>query len=850
MAVRSRAGGRRRPMFSIPARGAGVYLAIAWALLAAGLSLPAFGPLVEAVPGLAGAWAGIPVFSWNSLARALTGHLWAVFAPAAILRAAWGVGGPVAGMLRAGPPRRGGNSPALTRADRGIDRMLLRPVLGLGLISLAVQGLGYPGLHFRGLLLALGILAATLGGWSLWREKPWRIFRSGVLSGSRIALPVLGVVLLGAFLLARLPDTAEDARLYHLAAPENYIFLHKIVAEPGHFEWHMPLGAEMLFLPPYAIGGTGFAKQVNVAVFALLLGMTGRLAVALGAGGWLAAVIAGTAGLSLGQCWEVKNDLLVALYVSSSALLIVLGLAGKRRLFLPAAFLAGLALGVKFTAGLAVAGLAAGIIVVEGRRLRRFRWPVLLSTGLAPFIGWLVSSWLFLGNPFHPFLSGIFSDLGWGPFYMEGLNGQARAISPESVQSAWDWLGGAWRAFGSWDLGSAVIFWSLPAVLLVRRGRGAAALGVGAAAAYLMWLPSNRNVRYLFCLVPLVSALAAGVPPRTGFFSGWTARLRAILVAFSLAVAVVVGARQIGPAGLVFLLGQSTRESLLASRYSTWEDMRLWVNGNVPAGGRILFNGEERRLWFSRRVISNGPVFEPFFWKATRECSNAGQVRKRLRQAGITHLVHEFLSSQFRRLIWFAGPDWDIRQLHLYEKFISGYGELIRTPPHVDIDNGGFYVYRFRKGPVVDPGPAWFLPSTEGRWLQSYAMRNDPVASRISAELDLGPMRGVFQVRFVMATLTARADDWAEALRLMRPGAEAGFIDNGSWNYYGIALFKAGDLDGGIRALGKALLLQGDASSRKQLAGLFLARMKKRIGAGDKAGAARDKQAARFVLGQ
>ena len=841
-------GKRRFQVFSIPAGRAGVYLSACWALLAAGLSLKVFHNLPDIVRGFLNEGVNGPDITWRGVILAASGHSLALLAPPVILLAAWGAGGPADRLVRAGPPLRGGISPAPVRADRGIDRIFLRLILGFGVLSLTFQGLGYPGLYQRSLLALAGSGFILSGWWSWWREKPWRVFHVADFTGSKFPLLAVGLLLLEAFLLARLPDTGEDARLYHLAAPEAYLFLHRIFAVSGHFAWHMPLGAEMLYLPAYALGGIDFAKQVNVAVFALMLGMAWRLAVALGTGGWLAPVIAGTAGLAMGECWEVKNDILVALYVSASAFCLIRGLGGRRRMYLPAAVLAGLALGVKFTAGLAVAGLAAGTAVAAGRRPRAGTWLVLAAVALVPLAGWLTASWLFLGNPFHPFLSGIFSDLGWGPFYMEGLNRQALAISPESALSAWDWLGGAWRAFGSWDLGSAVIFWMLPPVLLARRGRGGALIPVCAAVAYLLWLPSNRNVRYLFFLIPLMSALAAGIPARSGFFAGWTGGMRRWMTAFSLAGVVMVGLFLVSPAGLSFLLGKSSRERVLEARYSTWEDMRLWVNRHVPLRGRVLFNGEERRLWFAPRVVSTGPVYEPFFWRATRESSSPQQVRKRLREEGVTHLVHEFLSSQFRRLLWFAGPEWDNRQLRLYREFMAEYGEIIRIPGRVDMDNGGFYVVRFRDQPV--PGTAWFLPSTEGRWLRSLGLLSggEVRAARKAAEADFDAMRGVYQVRFILGTLAVREGDWAGAIRLMRPGAEAGFVDNGIWNYYGAALLKTGDFNGAIRALGRAVMLQGDPGSRRQLSGAFLERMKKRGEAGDLVGASRDRQAARFIL--
>jgi len=847
-------------------------VAIIWGALALSLSRVVW----PALWGIAGtmwdSWIAAPDFSWMEFIRALSGHLWGLATLALMLVASYGAGRPLIRLLGAGA---------------GLSRIFLQMAFGWGVISLIQQGLGYPGLYFHGVFGAELLLLILLGVWALWHDRPWRDVAwadcravpplKGEVSPSiwRADPPIKGedspvspakpadeavwprllalvLILAAAYLLSRMPDTDEDARLYHLAGPESYLLIHKIFAVPGHFAWHMPFGAEMDFLVPFALGGITYAKQVNVAVLIVLLGLVWSLSSSLGRGSLWSAIWVGTAGLVLGQCWEGKNDFELAMYCTGSALCAVNAVKGSRRWLVPAACLAGLAVGVKLTAGLFCAGLFFGLLLYMKPRPSSKRWAIIFGLGLLPFIGWLGAAWLFLGNPFHPFLSGLFPDLGWGPFYSEWLNRQARSISPAEALMKRDWLLGIWRGLGSYDHGSVALFWILPLALLGRKSRESRLLAVCVLVMYLAWIPSHRNPRYLFPLIPLVAALASHGGGADGIFSGWSSRWRNILGAYCVVVALFLGIRWLAPSGYLYLLGQSSREDVLKAQFSSWEEMRNWVNRSVPAGGKLLLSGEERRLWFERRTVSNGPVFEPPFWKWTKESQTPEEMRKRIKQAGFTHMVHNFVSGQYRRLRWYPGPEWDDRQIKLYSGFASRYMAHTWRSTRMDSTNGGFHAFTFSRFPLARPAPLYFLPSTEGIfWNARQAIESGRMEDAMAESARVvARMPGVREGEYLRAAMVYSTRDNAQVWRLLEPGLREGFITSHNIAYAASSVFALGRIKEAIKLFALEARMMPGAEGEAGLAAALLARSQSAMAQKDFRRAWHDAEAAGYLAPQ
>ena len=759
-------------------------------MLAVSLNIRAWPAVASSLAGMWNAWLSSPDFSWRLFGMALAGHFCGLLLPLLLLVAMYGAGRGVARLFRIRDP-------------------FLGLALGLGAVSLAVQGLGYPGLHFHSILGITGLILIASGCISLNHDRPWREFAGEDWHQAMPKLAVLGGIIACGYMLGRLPDAFQDARTYHMAAPENFIFLHRIVAEPGDFSWHMPLGAEMSFLIPYAFGGITWAKQVNVAALLVLLGLVWRLSGALGRRSLWAPIWAGTASLLMFQCWEGKNDIQLAMYLTGALACAVRGQP------LASAVLMGLAIGVKFTAGLMVSGLVAVLFLAGVPAYRGFRLALSALPGLAPVLGWLAASWLFVGNPFHPFLSGHIPEVSWNPLYQEWVNRFALTISPPETLLKRDWLLGIWRGTGEYGIGSAGLFWIMPAALLGAAQKRARIPVLAVLVAYLIWLPSTRVARYLLPQLPLFAAIFSDGGGITGFFSGWNIRwLRRFVCAYSVATALALSLLLLAPGGFLFLLGQKTANELLRDRFTSWDEARTTVNSGTPPGSRILLTGDTCRLWFDRRMVSTSFVGEPLLWKLSSESWTATEMAKKVRQRGLTHILDNFISGQFRAINWFPGPGWTDKQLGIYHDFISRYLRILFISGRIDGTNGGFYLYSVgRRERVAPPGRLiHHLPSTEGMFLPVFKLVKSGQHADATDEarrID-GIMGKSYHGSEVIGRIYAAQQRYREAKAALEPGIRAGFIGNSNLQDYCNASMYSGSPAEGARAMARLYRISGN----------------------------------------
>jgi len=824
-----------------------------WMLLAAGMALAWSGPSWKAVREMAGemALAGPP--DWPALGRALTGHLAALLAVPIVLAAPYGAGKLVA---------------LLAGIDGGKSRAL-RWALGLGTASIAFHGLGLAGLLFRPVLGTAVALLAALGAASFVRERrrPW--WRRPA-PGTLLPLAGLAAVLGLAFLLMRLPDTVEDALIAHFAAPEAYLLEHRIFAEPGNFLWHMPLGLEMVFLPAWCLGGIGAAKLVNIGVVLSLGGFAWSIARRLGgtagkaSGAW-GALWALTAGFVLGNAWQGKNDLALAMFVAGAAWCMLSGAGGSRRL-LGAAVLLGMGTAVKYSCLLFAASLACAMVISgiinpsspfpplprwrEGRVRERsassfgkaletfFRGFVLAGlAGAIPLSGWMAANWLFLGNPLHPFLSGLFGELSWDPGMQSAWNSSARAVTELSTHHRLGWLLTVPSILGGPGGGSAALLALLPAALLAP-GRGeAATLKWFAGITFLLWLPFRETSRYLYPLIPLLAALAG--TRVAGSAGAWTRRLLFPLVLLLLFAG---SANFLKDGGWKCLAGALDRSALFSARYGSWNSMREWVNANTPRGKRVLLAGEPRRLWMERRVLSYGPVFRPWLWKAAAASRDAAGMRKALRQWNISHIVLNQITAEYQAFFFCAGPEWTPRQLGLEADFLERYCRVARFPNHVDGLHGSFYIFSVSKSPAAEPGPLYFIPEAEGRFNAMHAAMEAGnyrsareawrrASSTVPRELYAQAWKG----RLDWAT-----GEYADGARGLEEGVKAGLATDLNLLDYGSCLNNLGRYDEAIRVFSRACLLLRTPLARAKLGTSLYGRGWVRLKQGDPRGAARD----------
>ncbi len=376
-----------------------------------------------------------------------------------------------------------------------------------------------------------------------------------------------------------------------------------------------------------------------------------------------------------------------------------------------------------------------------------------------------------------------------------------------------------------------------PWALIGARDRSTGRLRLAALLGYAAWSGSERMARYLAPLIPMIAALAAAIPVPDGSRPRWMAT-RAPLTALAGVTAVLAAGSIMAPDGWRHLLGQMSTEDLWSRRYTTWEGVRRQVNATVPPGGRIYAIGETKRLGFLPRVLSSSPVTEPLFWKFTRESASVQEVRRRVRQSGITHLLYNFISAEYRTAHWFSGPPWEARQAALYHAYLRRYARFQALCP-IDNRNGGFYLVELQARPTTPPA-AWvpFLPGAEQVAARIVALRD---AGRMAealaaAEAVRRNLPGLGLIDNLDAYCRYRLGDYPGAARRAKPGVVLGQYDGLNLAVYAQACLYTGDLDDAERSLklGLAWLPEAAPSHRLNLAWAGILRARRALARGER----------------
>jgi len=255
-----------------------------------------------------------------------------------------------------------------------------------------------------------------------------------------------------------------------------------------------------------------------------------------------------------------------------------------------------------------------------------------------------------------------------------------------------------------------------------------------------------------------------------------------------------------------------------------------------------LFTGEERRLWVMPRVRSSSVVTEPLFWRLTRDLRTDAEVRKRVRQLGLTHQLHNVVSAAYRGCSWYPGPPWSPRQLRLYGRFARNYLKPVRLPERVDNQNGGFYLYEFAKKPAGAVFPLYCLPGTEGCFFHAFKLCDEGkpreavrVAERTAAEL-----RGVPQAEMLLAMIYHALRDGERLFRISEEANRNGFVGAGNFKANGQGALATGRIEAAVKAFCRSYKVGRDPGSLSMLSMALQARANRSMKKGEFERAFRD----------
>ncbi|MEM6530370.1 MAG: hypothetical protein AAF653_18870, partial [Chloroflexota bacterium] len=220
-------------------------------------------------------------------------------------------------------------------------------------------------------------------------------------------------MLVTALLVALMPPTEWDALMYHMLLPKRLLQTGQLVAYPDNHYTGFPQTVEMMF----AWANGLFGRDTSAALVHYGAGLLGLVTVAgtlrryaAAHVMWLAvALLLGGGSFWLGFTREYVDMAVFALSAGALAVLTAWRVHGDPAWVVVMGLLAGLAVGVKYTAGMLAIALGVAVLVTQPRRVIRHGL-VMAGVALLAYLPWGLRGLAQYGNPFFPF---FFGGAGW-----------------------------------------------------------------------------------------------------------------------------------------------------------------------------------------------------------------------------------------------------------------------------------------------------------------------------------------------------------------------------------------------------------------------------------------------------
>ncbi|MBI4611425.1 MAG: hypothetical protein HY726_20735 [Candidatus Rokubacteria bacterium] len=642
------------------------------------------GRLPEVFPSFLASLVQTRLFGLRGAAESALGALVAV----AVVLAWCGLGDIVVRLTERFPPE---SSAAKREARRSSALVWSRKVaFGAGLWSLLWFGLGIAGFYSKAVAVA-----ALAGGLALAAAAGVRNRRAGgVRPGGgdhgerrrggleRVALGCVAFPVLLALVAALAPPTGKDALIYHLAVPKAFVAAGGIVEVPYNIAGFFPLGAEMNGVWALLLGSLAGARvaeaafgAVLFAFFPLLLALVYGWAREQGVGeGWALTVSALVAAIPAAYSVASSGYVDVALSVYVALAVHALGrwsTTASRASLVAFVLALGFALSVKPLAAFLVIFLPVVVLLrawqAERRKSEAGAGPApgpggIVRDGLVALLGaailgspWYMRNWVLTGSPLFPFYLDVWkaSAQGWDTersvlfqVFLSLYGGDPKSVvhyvaapvrlslmaQPEQP-AYYDGVLGI-----SFLLGLPLLLWALWRLPLDAELRLAAA---ASGWLFVGWFFSSQQLRFLLpALPPLAVAIAgaAAAGTRSGL-SGRTRSLQWTLLATTVAGHLVIVAWFLEQNPVRVVLGGEPRAAYLERRLDHYPYYRI-VNTQLPPDARLWLINMRRDTYHLERPHLSDYAFEDYtLRKYVDTARDVGEVRDRVRAAGITHVL-------------------------------------------------------------------------------------------------------------------------------------------------------------------------------------------------------------------
>jgi len=595
--------------------------------------------------------------------------------------------------------------PELTPAEGKLFSL----AVGFSFLSLCTLALGWAGLLQAGSLFVL-LLAVSLPGMVILQRFTATESHSLKLQSRETSNPFARwlwlLIPLGFIVLwgGMLPPQHFDVREYHLQVPKEWFLNGRIDYLPHNVYGNMPLGSEVLSIPPMAIWpgendwwwGALVGKTI-LAVFGLLTAW----ALYLAGRRWFSDTVAVVAPiLFLGTPWILHvcfNGLIeiaVGFYTLMAVYAVLLWRQHSERLAWVGltGFLAGSAVACKYPAMLFVVVPLLAYLALQASRRRGIVMAVFL---VAVFLGcglWFAKNLVLTGNPTYPLFGSWFGD-GAVTVARQEYWQQAHQVPRDPAGHRYS-LSQLWGSLSHFAGGSP---WQSPLLIPlaviglggVRRRREA--LWIAALVAYTLlawWLVTHRIERFWVPVLPLL-ALLAGLGTERLCSGRLAAVLPAVLLSATLFGLLAGSSPLLGDNRFLVGLEQLRDGPAVAGEFEdTYHaQVHLDLNEQVSAGGKVLLVGDAEPFDLRVPTLYNTCFDESVFEKLMRD-RNARQRWETLREHHVTHVfIYWSLIDRYREPGNYGFTDYVTRDFVQRELVETGILEPLPRdmPPEVGV---------------------------------------------------------------------------------------------------------------------------------------------------------------------
>ncbi len=291
-------------------------------------------------------------------------------------------------------------------------QLVLEAALGFGCLALVFLLVGFTlGVSrlvvWAATLILIVILRKDLGQWiRQWRGLGGLRARQPSLVNSLVI--ALALIFFLTLLVALAPPVKFDSLVYHLTIPRLYLAEGRLYYPPENMFWGMPQTVELLYTWAMGLAGPPAAVTLSWVMAGLsVIGVVGLVSgVYRSQIGWaVGAILLSGYSLAISTSWGYVDWGVFLFGFGFFAWLLLWRKTSERTALLLAGLMAGMALGIKYTAGLLLP-IGFLVVLIQTRERTNILRSLLIFgvPAVVVLLPWWGKNLLATGNPFYPLL--------------------------------------------------------------------------------------------------------------------------------------------------------------------------------------------------------------------------------------------------------------------------------------------------------------------------------------------------------------------------------------------------------------------------------------------------------------